>query len=163
MTYFREVQPFTQNKLAWIVVVGVTLSVVVPLAIPVVRENMSGPLTATFALPLLAVVWFLAMRLETEVRDEGVHLRFRALWLPKTFAWEQIASAEAVTYRPILDYGGWGIRWGRAGRAWNVSGSEGVRLHLTNGKNFLIGSREAERLAAAIRERMSAAPRLGTP
>lgn len=160
MTYFREVQPFTKNPIVWVAIAGVALSVAVPLSMPIIRDNLSGPLTATFLLPLLFVVWFLVMRLETEVREDGVHLRFRGLWFPKTFAWELIDRAEAVEYRPIRQYGGWGIRRGREGWAWNVYGSRGVRLHLRDGKNFLIGSGESEQLAAAIDERLLAAPRL---
>ena len=37
-----------------------------------------------------------------------------------------------------------------AGRAYNVSGREGVRLDFADGKHLLIGSQRAEELAAAI-------------
>jgi hypothetical protein len=103
-------------------------------------------------------LWLFYVRLETEVGDAGVRLRFRALWFPKTFVWNEIRSAEAVSYRPLLQYGGWGIRRGFREWAWNVSGSEGVRLHFRDGSSFLIGSTESGRLAAAVRERLAARP-----
>ena len=64
---------------------------------------------------------------------------------------EEIEHAEAVSYRPILDYGGWGIRYG-LGRGWaySVDGHHGVLVRLTSGRTFLIGSRRAEDMAAAI-------------
>jgi hypothetical protein len=54
------------------------------------------------------------------------------------------------TYRPIRDYGGWGIRYGRGGKAYNVSGNRGVMLELSDGQKLLIGSQRPEELANAI-------------
>lgn len=54
-------------------------------------------------------------------------------------------------YSPLGEYGDWGIRRGRGGRAYNVKGNRGVRLVLRTGKKVLIGSRYPERLITAIR------------
>jgi hypothetical protein len=61
---------------------------------------------------------------------------------------------EARTYRPILEYGGWGIRYSPFGQgcAYNVSGNRGVQLELADGQRILIGSQRAEELARAIGE-----------
>ncbi len=53
-------------------------------------------------------------------------------------------------YRPILEYGGWGIRYGLRGRAYNVSGNRGLRVELTNGKHILFGSAKPEELKLAL-------------
>ncbi len=54
-------------------------------------------------------------------------------------------------YRPILEYGGWGIRWSPSkGVAYNVTGNQGVQLEMINGRKILIGSREAEQLSQMI-------------
>ena len=59
-------------------------------------------------------------------------------------------------YRPILDYGGWGIRWGPGkGWAYNVSGNRGVQLELLDGKQLLIGSQNPEKLAQMIGKAMN--------
>ncbi len=56
-----------------------------------------------------------------------------------------------MTYRPIADYGFWGIRAGRDGeRALIARGNRGVRLELTDGTRLLIGSQRPEALAAAL-------------
>lgn len=158
MVHYRESQSFAKNPALWI---AIAISAVVlwqALSIVLVRES-SAAWTAV-GVQALVLAWMLLIRLVTEVRDDGVHLKFHFLWFPKTFPWDEIERAEAVSYRPIVDYGGWGIRWGWHGRAWNVYGSQGVRLHLYNGKNFLIGSQEPDRLAAAIRDRLAVTPRL---
>ena len=158
MVYFRETQSFARNPVIWIAVAGTVFVVFGTLSIPEVRQ--SGAVGLAVVAPLLVMAWLLLVRLETEVRDDGVHLRFRLLWFPKLFGWDRVESAEAVEYRPIVQYGGWGIRRGWSGEwAWNVSGSRGVRLHLRDGKRFLIGSDQPDALAAAIKERLGAAPR----
>ena len=93
--------------------------------------------------------------LNTEVRDEGVYVRFNTLhlgWI--VFAFNAIQNAEAVTYRPIMEYGGWGIRFGKNGKAYNVSGNKGVLLTLNEGKPILIGSQKHEELCLAITQRL---------
>lgn len=95
---------------------------------------------------------FLTARLVVEVRGDGLYYRY----YPFHFRWhhlaaEDIREVELRTYRPLLEYGGWGIRWGLKGKAYNVSGNRGVRLRLRNGKRLLFGSRRAEELPAALR------------
>ncbi len=106
--------------------------------------------------PLMGIglpAFLLLAKLSVTVEDDAIHIR----WFP--FAWRtvhfaDIESAQARTYRPLLEYGGWGVRWspGR-GMAWNASGDRGVQLTLTSGKQLLIGSQRADELAKVIRER----------
>ena len=98
--------------------------------------------------------WLLKMHLVTEVRDGEVYVHFRLLWKPRQFPFSAILAAEPVTYRPIEQYGGRGIRRGRYGWAYTVSGNRGVKLTLAGGEQFLIGSQRAAELAAAIRRRL---------
>ena len=71
------------------------------------------------------------------------------------FDFDSIEKAEAHSYSPLRDYGGWGIRYGGKGKAYNVSGNKGVLLMLKDGKNVLIGSQNHEGLCSAINERLS--------
>ncbi|WFN33782.1 DUF6141 family protein [Methanogenium sp. S4BF] len=96
-------------------------------------------------------VFFLLLRLEVRVgggrlsyRVYPVHLQFRDVNCLG------IAAAESVSYRPLRDYGGWGIRWGKRGAAYMVSGNRGVCVSLSDGTSFLIGSQRADELAAAL-------------
>jgi hypothetical protein len=98
--------------------------------------------------------WLLKMHLVTEVRDREVYIHFRLLWRPRQFPFTAILSAEPVSYQPIEQFGGRGIRRGRHGWAYTVSGNRGVKLVLAGGEQFLIGSQRAEELAAAIQTRL---------
>jgi len=96
-------------------------------------------------------VWFFVMRLEVQVTRTDLRFRLFPLHLQwREFPLATIVEAEAVTYRPILEYGGWGIRIGRKGMAYNVSGNRGVQVTLEGGKSFLLGSLQPENLASAI-------------
>lgn len=94
--------------------------------------------------------------LDTEVRDSGVFIRFRPFHLKWVrFKFDIIEKSEIHTYRPLKDYGGWGIRYGRTGyKAYNVNGNKGILLKLKNGKTILIGSKNHELLWSTIDERL---------
>jgi hypothetical protein len=61
-----------------------------------------------------------------------------------------IASYEVRTYSALREYGGWGIRLGRNGKAYNKKGSSGIQLVLASGERILIGTQEPERFIEAI-------------
>jgi hypothetical protein len=92
----------------------------------------------------------LSMRLTVRVVRAGLQVRFFP-FRSKTIPWNEISSWEACVYRPILEYGGWGMRYS-FGHGWcyNVKGNRGVRLVLTSGRKLLIGSQKAEEMARAI-------------
>jgi hypothetical protein len=98
------------------------------------------------------LLWlFYRLRLVTEVRRDGLYIRFRPL-REKHIPCHSIVSCAARQYRPLAEYGGWGIRRGRGGWAYNVSGEHGVQLELEGGKRLLVGSQRAEELAAVLTE-----------
>lgn len=63
---------------------------------------------------------------------------------------KNVVRAYYRAYNPIPEYGGWGIRTGMQGRAFNMRGNEGVQLVLASGKRVLIGSQRPDELARAI-------------
>ncbi len=106
-----------------------------------------------FGVGLLALIWW--TRLVTEVRNDGLYVRlipFHRRWQKVPYA--QVVRFEACTYNPIRDYGGGGIRYGRKGKAYNVSGNRGVQLELAGGRRLLIGSQQPEAIVRAMEEAM---------
>lgn len=95
-------------------------------------------------------LFFYRLALVVEVHDDAVYVRFKPL-INRRIPADEIQEAEVTTYRPIREYGGWGVRGvGRRNVAYNVSGNRGVRLTLRDGSRVLIGSQRPEALAAAI-------------
>jgi hypothetical protein len=87
----------------------------------------------------------------TEVRHDGIYFRYFPLHCSfRRIAFDELKRYEVRTYRPIIEYGGWGIRYGPKGKAYNVSGNRGLQLELISGKRLLIGSQQPEEFLRAV-------------
>jgi hypothetical protein len=96
-------------------------------------------------------------KLETEVRSNGIYLRYYPFHLHcRIFDNKDLSAYYARKYRPIVEYGGWGIRFGTKGQAYNISGNEGIQLVFKNGKRLLIGSQRAEEFVQAVTKSLGA-------
>jgi hypothetical protein len=122
--------------------------------LPLGREPM--PDTVLWALgPCMILVGVflvflcMTMRLVTTVRRDGLHIRY-VPFLKRQLEIRSIERCEACRYRPVRDYGGWGIRGSRRHRAYNVWGRGGVLLSFRNGSTLMIGSQRADELAREI-------------
>jgi hypothetical protein len=103
-------------------------------------------------LSLVMVIVFFLLQMTTEVIPTDVGIWFG--WVPtyrRVVPISAIRKIEVVTFRPIADYGFWGIRSGRDGeRVLIARGNRGVRLDLADGSKLLIGSQRPEALATAL-------------
>lgn len=66
----------------------------------------------------------------------------------------EIVATDSVRYRPIRDFGGWGVRGWGARKAWSARGDQAVALQLTGDRLLLIGSDHPRRLEERIRAAM---------
>ncbi|MHC4587551.1 MAG: DUF6141 family protein [Planctomycetota bacterium] len=158
---FREVQTFG-STLRWLLVVlmGVSFAIfAIALWETITNPKTTNTLVPTLlsiiamAIPIAVTILFFILNLETEVRSDGLYIRFYPMHIRfRKFTGENLAEFYPRTYKPIREYGGWGIRcsFTGKGKAYNVSGNKGVQLVLTNGKKLLIGSQKPDELAAAI-------------
>jgi len=164
---FREEQRFRQRWI-WLLILPLCVGLIGFFAWamveqlvrgrPVGNQPMSdlmlmiiGPLLMLLMAGLLWLMW--AARLVTEVRDDGIYIRFYPFHRGFLgFLWEEIESFEACSYRPVLDHGGWGIRFGSGGKAYTVSGNRGLQLSLAGfrSRRVLIGSQRPAELARAV-------------
>ncbi len=98
---------------------------------------------------LAILLGVLTMRQTTTVSGDTVTVRFGRLYATRIPVAE-VAKAQAVAYRPVRDYGGWGIKGSRRRRALNSRGDRGVLLTKTDGSTILIGSQKPRELLAAL-------------
>jgi hypothetical protein len=109
-----------------------------------------GPLYILLGILLLWL--YFGGKLVTEVRPDGLFVRFFPLHRrTQHIRTDEIESCEVMTYRPIRDFGGWGIRRGPKGRAYNVFGNRGAYLTFRDGKRLLVGSQKPQMLVDAIK------------
>ncbi|HJN18924.1 MAG TPA: hypothetical protein QGH10_25720 [Armatimonadota bacterium] len=70
---------------------------------------------------------------------------------PVRIAISEIRACRPVTYRPIAEFGGWGIRRGRNKTwAYTSSGNRGLLLYLQGERRALLGSDNPETLASIL-------------
>ncbi len=105
-------------------------------------------LLLSLGLGLPLAIYSLMGQLRTRVTTAGIEIRWGfAEVIKKTIPMKEIVRAEAVTYSPIGDFGGWGIRvGGKKKKAWTVRGNRAILLHLTDGTRFYLGSDQPERI-----------------
>lgn len=96
-------------------------------------------------LGLALPIFFLTIRLITQVDEEGIAVRFTPL-RSRYILHTQITGIEIVSYH-LLSYGGLGLRWA-PGKGWAyIMGSmRGVKLRFVDGEELLIGSKHPEKL-----------------
>ena len=154
----REVQYFRQVWL-WAIVLGVAGLAIYGLVEQLILEGPFGSHPAPDVLVLIIgivfglglPILFYRASLTMEVTREDIQYRFFPFHVStQKIPLAGVKTCEVVTYSPLRDYGGWGIRSGSKGKAYNVSGNRGVQLELSNGKRILFGSQKPEKLAAAV-------------
>jgi len=167
--FFREVQHFRQIWL-WALIVAISLVVIYAMVQQLILGNPFGSNPASdLGLVIMGIifgfgfpVFFYLLNLATEVREDGLYYRFT----PFHFSYRKIELTSLIKYQartcsPIKEYGGWGIRFGQGGVAYNVSGNRGVQLVLAGGRQILIGSRRPEELVEAINLALGKSPKQG--
>ncbi len=104
-----------------------------------------------------AVCWLVLMTIHVHSQLDSTHLRAWVfpIWR-RTIALADIEAVEPVTYRPILDFGGWGLRFGTGKKfhgvvAYTISGKRGLLIQVKNGRPMLLGTRKSEEWLRALR------------
>jgi hypothetical protein len=92
----------------------------------------------------------ITVRLVTEVRKGELVIALRGLWRVRRISLAGVRSVETTTHDVARDYGGYGIRSTREGKAYVAAGGRGVRLTLTTGEKLVVGTQRPDELAAAL-------------
>ena len=160
---YNECQKFRQWWLWLILLIGPTIISAVFLSQLISSDPKDSGAGVDIRLALIMLITAVGpclfvyyCKMDTAIRQDGVYIKFKPFhrkWVILPF--KTITSAAPVTYRPIRDYGGWGIRYGSKGKAYNVSGDQGVLLEFTQSKPILIGSQKPQDLFTAIDKHLS--------
>jgi hypothetical protein len=162
---FSEKQRFTQWWL-WLILFAVNSIFVYGCyqQIILVQEFGDKPMSNAgilVALSVVALITFLfySLKLETIIKVDGIYVRFFPFHIAyKKFTWNNIEKVYVRQYKPITEYGGWGLRYGvfGNGNALNVSGNQGLQIIFNNSTTMLlIGTKKPEELQAVIEKIVS--------
>lgn len=103
-------------------------------------------------IPFLIIILLQIARLDTQIDQTGIYYQFFPFHLKKRkIEWNSIERAYVRQYRPIKEFGGYGIRgFTKKNRAYNVSGKFGLQIILKNGNRLLIGTQKSIELEEVI-------------
>lgn len=104
--------------------------------------------------PILLILFFIFIQQRTYIDHKFVDV-FITPFGRRKISWDNIEEAYIRDYKPLLEYGGWGVRYGFGGRgvAYSVGGGrKGLQLKLKNGQKILIGTHKGDELKNFIKE-----------
>ncbi|NVK50267.1 MAG: hypothetical protein HWE09_10880 [Cyclobacteriaceae bacterium] len=123
----------------------------------IMKASNTDPNEIAFASAIIIGVvglsFFLLMnlRLESRIDEAGVHYRYVPFinkW--RTIPRSKIRAIEVVSYSPISDFGGWGIKGNRTTKAYSIIGDKGLSIHTDEKKKIMIGTQKAAELKAFL-------------
>lgn len=154
---FKEEQKFGQPWI-WMIIIPVNMASLIFFALGFHEQLIEGKafgenplpnteLIITGVITLVSVVGltllFYTMKLVTEIRTDGIYFRYPPLFSKfRSIKKEAIERLEVRQYKPIAEYGGWGVKKGskKFGKAYNVKGKTGLQLYLKDGNKVLFGT-----------------------
>jgi hypothetical protein len=102
-------------------------------------------LLLTASMMLVFISLFMSMHLNTKITKDCISVKFFPFRLKyRDFKWEEIDKIYCREYKPLLEFGGWGLRGIGDNRALNVSGNKGIQIIFKNGNRLLIGTNKYE-------------------
>ena len=150
MPEFNETQRFTQWWL-WLILVGVWSSMV--FSIMTAPPQTDSAVYVSFGIGILLPLLFWQMKLTTRITTEGIYVRFFPFhFKEKFFAWDTLSASYVRTYSPLIEYGGWGIKYSFKGNGlvYNTAGNVGLQLNFKEGEAVLIGTQKGEEIKLVL-------------
>ncbi|MDR1632584.1 MAG: hypothetical protein LBR97_06870 [Dysgonamonadaceae bacterium] len=163
MKYKEEISFYEKQKmpLLFLIPIGILLLFVVFSFISKnkINENVWPFVTVIIGCTSVAVLFYM-MSLETIINETGVYIKmFPIQWKYKVYSWDSISEAYVRKYNPIMEYGGWGYRFGmnlvtnrKISVAYSLSGNMGLQLILTTGRRVLIATHKPEEITEILKE-----------
>ncbi len=157
--YYSEKQRFTQWWL-WLIMIG---TVAVPFYGAISQIILGKPfgdkpasdteLILLLVFISLLLILFRSISLTTQITKEGIACKLFPFHLSyRVFKWNEVSNCYVRRYSPIMDYGGWGIKYGLKGLAYNISGNFGIQLELKTGRKILIGTQKPDEVKKLLDE-----------
>ncbi len=169
--FFKEEQGFGSGPLYLIMIVIYTIPFFLSLYAFyhqfVLKQQWGGKPMSDTGLIIMVLLVFVVLivsgfllfgsKLSVEVTNESLRFTFKP-FINKQISYykSDIERYEIREYKPIREYGGWGIKQGlkSIGKAYNVKGNIGLQLYLKSGKKVLIGTQRGDALKRAMKKMM---------
>jgi hypothetical protein len=111
------------------------------------KQEMGIALAVVLSVLALSISLILSISLETRIDQFGIQYKY----YPFIRNWRKIAKNEildvrVITFNPIFDYGGYGMKRNRNTKLYNILGDEGLLINTGEKRKILLGTSERKRL-----------------
>lgn len=141
MRVFKEEQSFRQWWLILIAIGCTGLLLTYIISVSISGDFLIKP--TAFILSFVTILFFaflFSLGLHTRIDQNGIKTWWEPFhFLEKEFAWEDLQKVYVRKYKPVQEYGGWGIKGKKKNKVYSVSGNNGIQLVSSKGR-FLIGT-----------------------
>lgn len=113
------------------------------------QEAIFG-LGAVILIMMIAMAFIFNLKLETRIDEKGIHYRYFPFIKWRIIPKNQIHSAAVISFNPLSDHGGWGIKGNSTTKAYTVIGERGLLLDINEKKKIVIGTQKSHELSEFI-------------
>lgn len=154
-TLFIEVQRYSVlfHVLVSLFLAGAAAVIIIQLWLAVRTHTFSKGLIFGALLFFGALVFVFSINLmQTRITEKNIRISFGELGIfRKNIPIQNIEKFEAVTFSPMKDFLGYGIRRGKDGTwCYTFRGKQAIRIQLSNGNKYLIGTEKPEEFKNAL-------------
>lgn len=146
----------SQNPLwCYVLVLAILASCLLPLVfIPEIASKETLNVSIIISVVFLSLFCFFGFFFAVDRHEVVVRMGLFRIPILR-ISLDSILSAEIMEFRPLMDFGGWGIRFGKnKTTGYFMSGKQGVLVTTNIGKKYLLGSDTPERLVQVIQSRL---------
>jgi hypothetical protein len=117
------------------------------------KQELGIALVVVIGIMSLIMTLLFHIKMETRIDDQGIHYRY----LPFIRTWRlipkaSILSVEVISFNPIMNYGGWGMKGNRTTKLYNLTGDQGVLINTGDSKKVLLGTLKAKELRSFLED-----------
>ena len=105
---------------------------------------------AVFSIMALAMVLIFNIKLETRIDEKGIQYKYFPFVKWRLIEKSKIRNAKVVSFSPLTDHGGWGIKGNKTTKAYTVIGDTGLSIDVGEKKKILIGTQKPKELGDFI-------------
>ena len=136
---------YRNTQMGWSVIVPVEIAALVCLYLALAK----GVLLAGFLFFFLLILSYLFYSLTVTGTADTLELKFGVGLIRKKFKLSEVMTAQP---HRTQWWDGWGIHYTSRGLLFNVSGFDAIKLTMTNGRRYIIGTNDPGRLLIFIQD-----------
>ena len=152
-TIFKEEQTYRGTWLMYLILIIELPLLIVVATIVLTSESQDAIWIIPVIFLTMGTIFLFLMSIKLETRIDPYSIKYRYFpYIPKwkVISKEEVKSIEVISYSPITDYGGWGIKGNRTTKAYSVLGDQGLLIDVGQKKKIMIGTQKALELSSFL-------------